>query len=74
MGINSSRPFLEAFNVVRLPPRRRAAIFVCADGHGAWLTLAGAHGWIFGSRADAIAEARWLSRNYGLPVLWEVVP
>jgi hypothetical protein len=58
----------EISHIVRLPPRRRSAIFVCADRDGAWLTLAGAHGWIFGSRADAIAEARWLGNNLGLPV------
>lgn len=65
MTIIKTRP---KSKVVRLPPRRRSAIFVCADRDGAWLTLAGEHGWLFGSRADAIIEAQWLSENFGVPV------
>jgi hypothetical protein len=36
--------------LVRFPPRRAVAIFVCEerDGDG-WLAIAGAHGWLFGS-------------------------
>lgn len=54
---------------VRFPPRRSGAIVVCRerDGQG-WLTLAGAHGWVSGSLADAIAEAVWLGRNLGRPI------
>jgi hypothetical protein len=55
--------------IVRFPPRRGAAIFICRsrDDDG-WLTLAGAHGWQFGSLTDARAEARWLSLNSGFPI------
>jgi hypothetical protein len=55
--------------VIRFPARRRVAVFVCAeqDGDG-WLAVAGAHGWLFGSRAEARAEARWLAENFGLPI------
>jgi hypothetical protein len=55
--------------VIRFPPRRASAIFVCAerDGEG-WLAIAGARGWLCGSLTEARAEARWLSRNLGLPV------
>jgi hypothetical protein len=55
--------------IIRFPPRRLAAVFVCRerDGDG-WLALAGAHGWLFGSVAEARLAARWLSRNFGLPV------
>jgi hypothetical protein len=54
--------------VVRFPPRRAAAIFICeCDGDG-WLAIAGAHGWLFGSLAEARGAARWLSHNLDLPV------
>jgi hypothetical protein len=55
--------------IIRFPPRAIAAIIVCkehdADG---WITLAGAHGWIFGSLAEARLEARWLAHNLHLPI------
>jgi hypothetical protein len=55
--------------IIRFPPRSVAAVLVCKakDGDG-WLTIAGAHGWLFGSLADARLEARWLARNLGLPI------
>jgi hypothetical protein len=55
--------------LVRFPPRRASAIFVCAerDGDG-WLAIAGAHGWLFGSLVEARRAARWLSCNLALPV------
>jgi hypothetical protein len=55
--------------VIRFPPRAIHAIVICheRDGDG-WLTLAGAHGWVFGSLADAQLAARWLARNLNLPV------
>jgi hypothetical protein len=33
----------------------------------AWLVTVrnGRHGWLHGSRADALHDARWLARNYG---------
>ena len=55
--------------VLRFPPRSIGVIIICktrdADG---WLTLAGAHGWVFGSLADARLEARWLADNFQLPI------
>jgi hypothetical protein len=55
--------------ILRFPPRRIHAIVICRerDGDG-WLTLAGAHGWLFGSLADAQLAARWLARNLNLPI------
>jgi hypothetical protein len=55
--------------IIRFPPRRAAAIFVCEerDGDG-WLAIAGAHGWLFGSLVEARREAMWLARNFSLPV------
>jgi hypothetical protein len=55
--------------LIRFPPRRICAVVVCRDRDAdGWLTIAGAHGWLFGSLADARSEARWLARNLGLPI------
>jgi hypothetical protein len=55
--------------LVRFPPRRAAAIFVCEerDGDG-WIVLGPRGGWLHGSLAHPRADARWLARNFGLPV------
>jgi hypothetical protein len=49
----------------RSPPRR---ILICAEQDGGWLTIAGSHGWLFGSLTEARREALWLADNLGLPV------
>jgi hypothetical protein len=60
--------------IIRFPPRAIAAIIVCkerdADG---WITLAGAHGWVFGSLADARLEALLLADSFQLPIR-EITP
>jgi hypothetical protein len=55
--------------LIRFPPRRVRAVIICRerDGDG-WLVIAGAHGWLCGSRAEAFAEAVWLADNLGLPI------
>jgi hypothetical protein len=52
--------------VIPFPPRLRAVwiLPICE----AWLVLLGSSGWLHGSLDDAIADARWLARNTGLPV------
>ena len=53
--------------VIRFPLRRSAILVVRErDGDG-WLALAGSHGWLFGSRDAAVAEAKWLACNLSLP-------
>jgi hypothetical protein len=56
--------------IVPFPARARfAAVFICAERSGdGWLAIAGAHGWLCGSLAEARAVARWLSDNLKLPV------
>jgi hypothetical protein len=57
--------------IIRFPLRRLRAVLIvrARDDGGGWLACVGASGWVFGSRADAIAEARWLSNNPGgLPI------
>jgi hypothetical protein len=54
--------------VTRFPLRRVTILIVRErDGQG-WLTLAGAHGWLFGSYEAAMAEAKWLAHNFNLPI------
>jgi hypothetical protein len=55
--------------LIRFPLGRIPAVLIVRErGGDGWLALAGSSGWLFGSRADAIAEAGWLSHNLGLPV------
>jgi hypothetical protein len=55
--------------LIRFPPRRMRAVIICREREvGGWLVLARAHGWLFGSIAEARAEARWLAHNLGLPI------
>jgi hypothetical protein len=55
--------------LIRFPARAIRAVLICRERNGdGWLTLAGAHGWLFGSLAEARAEAHWLARNLGLPI------
>jgi hypothetical protein len=54
--------------VIRFPARRSTCIWLMPDDDGAWLVLAGSHGWLHGDIADAHADACWLSRNLHLPV------
>ena len=56
-----------AMNLIRFPLRRSAAVWVLRE-EPAWLVLAGEHGWLVGSRDEAIAEARWLGKNLTLPI------
>jgi hypothetical protein len=51
-----------------MTPTTPAILVVRERDGGGWLALAGAHGWLFGSRADALAEARWLACNLGLSI------
>ena len=53
--------------VIRLPARRPAAVWLLREG-SAWLVLAGAHGWLVGDHCSALSEAKWLSKNFGLPI------
>jgi hypothetical protein len=51
--------------IVRFPLRRTGSILIVRErGGDGWLAIAGAHGWLFGSRADAIAN----NFGFGAPV------
>ena len=63
------RAVIDASIIIRFPPRRATAIWVLRDGDGAWLALAGDHGWAHGCRREAVKDARWLAQNLNLPIL-----
>ncbi|MPZ36594.1 MAG: hypothetical protein GEU95_00795 [Rhizobiales bacterium] len=54
-------------DVIRFPMRRSAVIWV-TNVTGQWVVLNGDHGWIHSDRAGALQDARWLSKNTGLPI------
>jgi hypothetical protein len=55
--------------IIRFPPRRIGAVIICREREvGGWLVIARAHGWLFGSIAEARVEARWLADNFRLPI------
>jgi hypothetical protein len=54
--------------VIRFPPRRSAAVWLLQPREGGWLVLARGHGWLHGSRSDALANASWLARNLDLSI------
>jgi hypothetical protein len=59
---------MTAAPIIQFPPRRRTAILmICADD-GGWLILAGAHAWLHGDYAAALADARCLAQNLALPI------
>jgi hypothetical protein len=50
-------------------PRRRAPVAVrITQQNKAWLVVVGAHGWLHGDERSALADARWLAGNFGLPI------
>ena len=58
---------MSADNVVRLDPRRSAAVWLTREGP-AWRVLVYGHAWLHGDCAAAVEDALWLSENRGLPV------
>jgi hypothetical protein len=53
--------------VIRFPGRHIACVWLLREGVG-FLVLARGHGWLHGSRSEAIADAQWLAANLGLPI------
>jgi hypothetical protein len=58
---------MSADNVVRLDPRRSAAVWLQRQGP-AWQVLVYGHAWAHGDYVAAVEDALWLSRNFGFPV------
>jgi hypothetical protein len=55
-------------DIIRFPMRCTACIRLMREASGAWLIIALEHGWLHGDRRAAVADARWLACNLGLPV------
>jgi hypothetical protein len=56
--------------LIEFPKRRFLSVRVLHDA-GAWLVLAGEHGWAHSDACSASADAAWLSKNMNLPVRCE---
>jgi hypothetical protein len=54
--------------ILRFPMRRAACVWLVREASGAWLVIARSHAWVYGSRRSALAGAKWLCRNLGLPI------
>jgi hypothetical protein len=53
--------------IIPFPRRPPPAVVVTREG-AAWLVIAGANGWLHGDRHSALQDARWLSRNFNIPI------
>jgi hypothetical protein len=53
--------------IIPLPTRASFAVRITREGE-AWLVLVGAYGWLHGDQCAAFVDARWLSKNLGLPI------
>ena len=53
---------------IRFPPRHSACVWLLRAREGGWLVLARGNGWLFGTRSDALTDARWLATNLGFPI------
>ncbi len=58
---------MSAAQIIRFPARRAMCVWLLEDD-GGWLVLAHGHGWLHGCFQDALADARWLARNFGLAI------
>jgi hypothetical protein len=54
-------------NVIRFPMRCATCVWLVREGSG-WLVVVREHGWIFGDRRGALAAAKWLCRNFQIPL------
>ena len=54
--------------VVRFPGRRAEAVFVIPEVLGGAYVILREHGWLFGSRREAVAEANAMARKLGIHV------
>jgi hypothetical protein len=54
--------------IICFPPRAAHCIRIIPESAGGWLVIAREHGWLYGNRRDARADAAWLSTNLRLPV------
>lgn len=53
--------------ILAFPQRSPFAVHIARED-GAWLVICRAHGWLFGSRGEALVNARELAHGFGVPV------
>jgi hypothetical protein len=57
--------------IERFPMRRALCVWLLRE-YGEWVVIAHEHGWSHSSYAAALADARWLAANLGLPIRLKV--
>jgi hypothetical protein len=53
--------------ILKFPERGPFAVRIEREDE-AWLVVARDHGWLFGSRYEALADAEWIARGFGVAV------
>jgi hypothetical protein len=54
--------------VLRFPLRGPFAVRVLPDDGGAWFVICRQHGWLFGSRHEALVDAAEIAAGFGVAV------
>jgi hypothetical protein len=54
-------------SVIRFPSRR-SAVWIVHEAHGSVCVVYGSHGWLYGSRADAVVAALHLAAIHQCPI------
>jgi hypothetical protein len=54
--------------ILRFPPRGPFAVRVERQHEAAWLVICRDHGWLFGSRHEALADATEIAAGFGVAV------
>ena len=55
--------------IIPFPARGPFAVRIEREREGqAWLVICRSHGWLFGSRREAVAEAQEIARGFGVAV------
>jgi hypothetical protein len=53
--------------IIEFPPRRSFSVRIMREAE-AWLVVCREHGWLHGSRADALADANEIAEGFGLAI------
>jgi hypothetical protein len=54
--------------ILQFPPRGPFAVCIQHDSGGGWLVICRQHGWLFGSRRDALADAAEIAAGFGVAI------
>ena len=60
--------------ILQFPPRGPFTVRVERQHEGAWLVVCRQHGWLFGSRREALADATEIAAGFGVAVYAERSP